>query len=272
MSAAFDRLASTLCATKGPVLVITGAGISLASGIPTFRGSDPGAVWKRDITELGTVRYFNEDPEGSWSWYLSRFERVLGAKPNAGHIALVELERWCARASTPFLLVTQNIDGLHHEAGATELVEVHGSAHRVRCAAVGCEYGAPRGWLERASVDIAAFKANPSRDTVPRCPACGGLLRQHVLWFDEYYQSHEDYQWGRVLGAIEQCALLLFVGTSFSVGVTEHALSEARGRRVPIFNLDPAGQPMRGVELIAEASEVALPRLVAALARPRQPA
>ena len=265
MSDSLERLTSALRTTSGPVLVITGAGISLASGIPTFRGADPGAVWKRDITELGTLRYFNQEPEGSWSWYLSRFEKVLGAKPNAGHTALVELERHCARASIPFLLVTQNIDGLHREAGARALVEVHGSAHRVRCSAEGCEYGAPKGWLDRASVDLSAFKANPSRETVPRCPACGHFLRQHVLWFDEYYQSHDDYQWGRVLEAVARCQLLLFVGTSFSVGVTEHAVVDAKARRVPIFNVDPAGGPMRGVELIAQASEVALPRLVAAL-------
>ena len=85
------QLADAFRATSGPVLVVTGAGISLASGIPTFRGTDPGAVWKRDVTELGTVRYFEEEPEGSWSWYLSRFDSVRDAKPNAGHHALAEL-------------------------------------------------------------------------------------------------------------------------------------------------------------------------------------
>jgi NAD-dependent deacetylase len=119
--------------------------------------------------------------------------------------------------------------------------------------------------LERASVDLDAFRANPTRQTVPRCPSCGSFLRQHVLWFDEYYQSHEDYQWNRVMEAVADCELLLFVGTSFSVGVTDHALSEARGRGVPVFNLDPSGQAIRGVELIAEPSEVALPELAAAL-------
>ncbi len=265
MIATLEKLRAALEATSGPVLVLTGAGISLASGIPTFRGSDAGAVWKRDITELGTVSYFNEEPEGSWRWYLSRFEKVLGAKPNAGHAALVELERWCAAAGKPFLLVTQNIDGLHREAGSKELVEVHGSAHRVRCSVEGCEHGAPRGWLSRDAVDLTAFASRPSRETVPRCPACKGLLRQHVLWFDEYYQSHEDYQWRRVQLAAARCQLLLFVGTSFSVGVTELALSEALARNVTAFSIDPAGRPTLGVKLITEPSEVALPRLVAAL-------
>src|SRR5262245_27927002 len=97
------QLTDAFRSTPGPVLVVTGAGISLASGIPTFRGTDPGAVWKRDVTELGTVRYFEEEPEGSWSWYLSRFDSVRDAKPNPGHHALAALERWCASRSLPFL-------------------------------------------------------------------------------------------------------------------------------------------------------------------------
>ena len=78
---------------KGGLLVVTGAGVSVASGIPTFRGNDPGAIWKRDVTELGTRRYFEEDPVGSWRWYLQRFDRVADARPNAAHEAIVDLER-----------------------------------------------------------------------------------------------------------------------------------------------------------------------------------
>ncbi len=94
------RLAEELRATPGPILVVTGAGISLASGIPTFRGSDKDAVWKRDVTELGTFHYFCMDPVGSWRWYLSRFAALAGAEPNDGHGALVALERWCAASTT----------------------------------------------------------------------------------------------------------------------------------------------------------------------------
>ncbi len=260
------KLTAELRATGGPLLVLTGAGLSLASGIPTFRSSDKGAVWKRDVTELGTVRYFNEEPEGSWAWYLSRFEKVLGAKPNAGHFALVELERWCEQHGKPFLLVTQNIDGLHHEAGSKALVEVHGSAKKVRCASTGCRFGAPRGFLEREQVDLVSFMKNPSRKTVPRCPACGEFLRQHVLWFDEFYTGHQDYQWQRVLLAAAEAKLVLCVGTSFSVGVTELILSSADEREVPVFNIDPLGEALLNVQLIAEPAEKALPRLVANLA------
>ena len=258
-------LARAINDTSGLVLVVTGAGISLASGIPTFRGTDPGAVWKRDVTELGTVRYFFEEPEGSWRWYLSRFEKVLGAKPNPGHFALTALEQQRARQAKPYLLVTQNIDGLHKDAGATALVEVHGSAQRVRCSSVGCAFGSPGGSIARADVDLAKFMAAPTRDNVPTCPKCGEYLRQHVLWFDEMYTSHADYQWQRVLAASEEAELVLFVGTSFSVGVTDLIVTAAQQRAVPIFNIDPGGSAIRGVTLFREPSEVLLPQVVSLL-------
>src|SRR5512142_2502781 len=90
---AIERITGLLRShSRGRVVVVTGAGISLASGIPTFRGTDPGAIWKRDVTELGTFQYFSEDPLGSWRWYLSRFEKTVGARPNPAHTALVALE------------------------------------------------------------------------------------------------------------------------------------------------------------------------------------
>ena len=87
----------------GYLVVVTGAGVSLASGIPTFRGADPGAVWKRDVTELGTNRYFEEDPAGSWSWYTSRFDIVLDKRPNPAHLALAAIERWQVARGGQFL-------------------------------------------------------------------------------------------------------------------------------------------------------------------------
>src|SRR5260370_32980994 len=142
-----DRLAYDLKRTDGLVLVVTGAGISLASGIPTFRGADKDAVWKRDVTELATFHYFCVDPVGSWRWYLSRFAALDTAQPNHGHRALVDLERWCQAKGSSFLLVTQNIDDLHRRAGSKQLIEVHGTAAHGRCSRDGCELGAPRGTI-----------------------------------------------------------------------------------------------------------------------------
>ncbi len=240
--------------------------MSLASGIPTFRGKDPGAIWAKDVTELGTVRYFNEEPAGSWSWYLSRFDKVLTAEPNAGHRALVELERWQLERGGQFLLVTQNVDPLHERAGSKQLVKVHGSADRVRCSSEGCRLGAPAGSIPRADVDLTAFRADPIDARVPRCPACGELLRQHVLWFDEYYTGHRDYQWARVLAAASSAALVVFVGTSFSVGVTQLVLEAAQERTIPVFAIDPNVLSIPGVVGIAAASEVALVELARGVA------
>jgi NAD-dependent deacetylase len=257
---AADLAAALAAVERGLILVVTGAGVSLASGIPTFRGSDPDAVWKRDVTELGTVDYFRRDPVGSWRWYLERFETVLAARPNPAHQALAALERWQLGRGGRFLLVTQNIDSLHEQAGSRELVKVHGSAARVRCSRDGCRYGSPAGSLPRPADAIAAFLAAPSAATLPRCPECGGWLRQHVLWFDEYYDGHQDYQWRRVMEATDRAHLVLFVGTSFSVGVTDLALRAAVLGGVPAFSIDPGRTmvaasgleqfPARGEELL----------------------
>ncbi|MEM6455084.1 MAG: Sir2 family NAD-dependent protein deacetylase [Acidobacteriota bacterium] len=247
----------------GLLTVVTGAGISLASGIPTFRGSDPGAVWAHDVTTMGTFAFFRSDPVESWRWYLHRFDAVLDKQPNPSHHALVRLERWRAQAQQPFLLVTQNIDDLHAKAGSEALVQVHGSAARVRCVREGCASAEPAGSLARTDVAdaITAFRAQPTRASVPRCPQCGDLLRQHVLWFDEYYQSHTDYQWSRVQDAALRSALVVFVGTSFSVGVTDMFLRAALTVGVPVYAIDPGAHqpPHPDIRLLSAPAEDLLP-------------
>jgi NAD-dependent protein deacetylase/lipoamidase len=241
------------------ILVVTGAGVSAASGIATFRGSDPGAIWKRDVRELGTFRYFAEDPVGSWRWYLSRFSNMEKARPNAAHTALVSLECWVRRSGGELLVVTQNIDGLHRRAGSRNLIEVHGRADRVRCPADGCPHGGVRGSLDRASFQMALFLANPALENLPRCPLCQEVLRQHVLWFDEMYDSHEDYCWRRVLAAAEESEAVLFVGTSFSVGVTDSILDEAVAHHRPVLSIDPSPTTIPGITPIAARAEEILP-------------
>jgi NAD-dependent deacetylase len=249
----------------GGLLVVTGAGVSAASGVPTFRGTDPDAVWANDVMELGTFRYFARDPVGSWSWYLRRFDRTIGSEPNDAHRALSELERREAARGAPFLLVTQNIDTLHEQAGSTALVKVHGSADRVRCARVGCRFGAPEGSLPRAAVDLRAFREAPGVDTLPRCPDCGTPVRQHVLWFDETYDSHADYRFADVLEAAFSADRVLFVGTSFSVGVTDAVLGIARRRRATVLSIDPgAGDAPAGVRRLVARAEEALPEALRA--------
>ena len=262
MSALLEALRGT-----NSLLVITGAGISLASGIPTFRGEDPGAVWAEDVMEKGTRRFFRRDPGASWSWYLDRFSGLLDHAPNPAHTALVALERWMTAQGRDFLLVTQNVDCLHEAAGSRALVKVHGSVDRVRCGRVGCDNGAPKGSMLTSDADFSAFAADRSAENLPTCPLCGDYLRPHVLWFDEYYSGHHDYQIHRALTALKRAGVVLFVGTSFSVGITEMAVQTALQRGRQIFSIDPVSAPPHaGIEWVRQPSEEVLPALVAQLA------
>lgn len=259
-----EQVGSLADAIRGAdrLFVLTGAGMGLASGIPTFRGTDPGAVWGKDVTELGTFAYFRSDPVGSWRWYRSRFRGLEGARPNAGHAALVALEAWQVARGHEFLLVTQNIDTLHRAAGSRNLIEVHGRADRVRCPRRGCVHAAPAGSLPREDVDFSAFDENPSAGCLPVCPACGAFLRAHVLWFDEYYGDHVEYGFDRVIEGLRRADLILCVGTSFSVGVTAATLDAV----APKWTIDLPGVSLpAGVRRVAGAQEQVLPALVARL-------
>jgi NAD-dependent SIR2 family protein deacetylase len=247
-------------------LVVTGAGISLASGIPTFRGTDPGAVWANEVTEKGTYSFFERAPHESWQMYLKRFEVARAAKPNAGHLALREWEQWLEHQGREFLLVTQNVDSLHEQAGSRALVKVHGSLNQARCIREDCAHGPPRGTLPLAEVDFGPFHASPSPETVPLCPVCGSKLRPHVLWFDEYYSEHASYEINRVYECAYRSQLVVFVGTSFSVGVTARVTQFALRGNARLFSIDPSGaRPERDIDVVAERAEVLLPRLVSAL-------
>ncbi len=254
----------------GYLVVLTGAGISLASGIPTFRGTDPGAVWKRDVTELATYRFFREDPVESWRWYMQRFAKVFVADPNPAHRAVAALERWQLGRGGRFLLVTQNVDTLHEDGGSREMVKVHGSSDRLRCPRDGCVHGAPSGSLSRHDFDLEPFKTAPSLDTLPKCPACGDFLRQHVLWFDEFYTEHEDYGWERVQEAAAMMNSVIFIGTSFAVGVTESFLQHAMFGGASMLSIDPVGtrMPYPGLQVVKAKAEEVLPALCRELGVP----
>jgi NAD-dependent deacetylase len=256
-------------AGTGLILVVTGAGISTASGIPTFRGSDPGAIWKESDVSKATLDYFRRDPVGHWHWYLARFSSLDGARPNSAHDALAALERWQTERAGRLRIITQNIDTLHERAGSRDLIKVHGTSDRLRCARAGCVNGAPRGSLPRTEIDLAPFVAEPSLATLPRCALCQELLRAHVLFFDEYYQEHSDYRFADVQSSAFQADLVIFVGTSFSVGVTDLIVQSAGNRAKPMFSIDPHAPPLprwMDVTELREPAEDALPGAVSILA------
>ena len=255
-------------ADRGLILAVTGAGASSASGIPTFRGREPEAVWKQDDIALATRRTFELDPVAQWSWYLRRFERLEGARPNPGHLALVEIERWQVERGGEFLLITQNIDTLHEQAGSRRLIKVHGSSDRLRCSRHGCRHAAPAGSLDRSQIDLTEFRRTGEHRHLPTCPVCGSLLRAHVLFFDEMYDEHVDYRFAEVRRAADAAELMIFIGTSFSVGVTELLVTAAAQRGVPRLSIDPGGarQPRwTGIETLAAPAEDLLPEVCAQL-------
>lgn len=259
-------------ARSGRILVVTGAGVSAASGIPTFRGSEPNAVWRQHDVRMATVEYFRQDPISQLSWYLDRFDAARAARPNRAHHALVDLERWFDRAPGTFHLVTQNIDTLHEEAGSRRLIKVHGTLDRVRCSRDGCDHGSPHGSLPLPEVEIESFRAAPDVSTLPRCPVCDAVLRAHVLLFDEHYQDHMDYRFSEVVSIADGADLILFVGTSFSVGVTELILRTGLEHGSRLFSIDPAGVNLHGIPVVSieRRAEEVLPALVRDLSHSRK--
>lgn len=258
-----DELLQHLRAPDSRPLVVTGAGISVASGIRTFRGES--GVWSADTMTMGTLRFFHRNPVKSWEWYLSRFDGCRGAVPNAAHHAITTLQQRVPGTK----LITQNIDGLHVKSGAIDVVEIHGAARKMRCAKRSCVHGAPAGFLDWDDDYFAAFRADPKFENLPRCKKCRSLIRAHVLWFDENYLDHDDY---RMLDAgkfMEEMTVCIFIGTSFSVGITDHVCFMATNKPVPVFVIDPNDVVPRGMKPysthIRESSETFLPKLVEAL-------
>jgi NAD-dependent deacetylase len=209
MEAKLAAILGEVRSAGGRVVALTGAGVSAESGIPTFRGEE--GYWvvgsrHHMPQEMATRAMFEREPEQVWRWYLYRFGVCKDARPNAGHHALVALE---AALGDRFTLVTQNIDGLHRRAGSRRVFTIHGDAAWVRCA------GACAGLRDLPAVDVRS-KDEPltaAQRAALTCPGCGGWLRPHVLWFDEYYDE-ENYRMDSALRAAGAADLLLVVGTS----------------------------------------------------------
>jgi NAD-dependent deacetylase len=252
---------------RGNVVVLTGAGISAESGIPTFRGTDGyWVVGSRNYMpqEMATLEMFQRAPEEVWRWYLHRFGGCKDARPNAGHEALVRLER---ALGDRFRLVTQNIDGLHRRAGSERVFCIHGDAAWVRCAA-DCGLGVvdlptlvPRGPDPLTTAEREAL----------RCPRCRGWLRPHVLWFDEYYDE-EHYRLDSALRAAAAADLLLVVGTSGATNLPMQIGRLVFHREAALVDVNPEANPFaelaerspRGFVARGSACE-RLPAIVAAL-------
>lgn len=241
---ALPRAAQALREARS-VLVLTGAGISVESGIPTFRG--PGGLWEGFRSEdLATPEAFDRDPEKIWRWYRWRYGIYKTCAPNPGHEAIAAMEDRYGS----FLLATQNVDGLHRRAGSTRLVELHGTIDRMRCT--------------RCHRVVSSLKALDDQDgPMPTCEDCQALMRPHILWFGESY-------WPGVLEnalvAAEEADVALVAGTSAQVWPPAMLALQAQGWGAFLIDVNPERTPISeeaDVHLDGAAGEV-LPALMEA--------
>lgn len=240
------ELAAIALAREGPVVFLTGAGISAESGIPTFRG--PEGYWQIGSTnyqpeELATFHAFTQMPEEIWAWYLYRRSVCRAAAPNLAHLALVTLE---AALADRFLLITQNVDGLHLRAGNTpqRTYQIHGNIDYLRCAD---EHPAIR-----PMPDVFAGEWSKSRKlsaeelAALRCCSGGGLARPHVLWFDESYDE-PLFRFESSMDAARRAAMLVVVGTSGATTLPTHLVTVAAQRGIPLICIGPDESPFTRV-------------------------
>ena len=201
-------------------VVLTGSGISAESGVPTFREAQTG-LWERfDPQELATPEAFERDPGLVWDWYAWRRKLVAQAAPNAGHVALAEMQDLAQN----FTLVTQNVDGLHQRAGSRDVIELHGNILRTRCSVEGDE--------------VEEFEESGSP---PVCPSCGAPLRPDVVWFGEMLPPG-------ALDAASEAArgadLFLSVGTSSLVYPAAALPYEALESGATLVEINPGETPL----------------------------
>ncbi len=231
------------------VFVLTGAGISAESGLPTFRGA--GGIWRGyRAQDVATPEAFRANPEMVWQFYSERRTRHATVTANPAHFALAELER---RVADRFFLCTQNVDSLHEQAGSRRIVHMHGRLMQTRCSRDGCR-----------TKPFDDERCYTSYAEIPTCEQCGALLRPHVCWFSEV-----PYSMDHVLTELSACSVLLTIGTS---GVVEPAASfvrMARGhhaRTIYVGAEDPANGAFFDDVVLGKAGEV-LPTLVKELTR-----
>lgn len=223
------------------IVALTGAGVSQESGLRTFRDAHSG-IWKEHRSEdLATPQAFTRNPKLVWDWYAMRRNKIRGVQPNPAHFALAEI----ARLVPEFKLITQNVDGLHLKAGSSDVVELHGNIHRVRCSSCGRQ---AQTWN-----DVA-------RD-VPRCEFCGDLLRPDVVWFNE---SLPRTALEFAVEAARNCQIFFSIGTSGIVQPAASLAYGARNRGAVVIEINTESTPLTpksDFALLGKAGEI-LPMLV----------
>jgi len=230
------------------IVVLTGAGVSVASGLPTYRGK--GGLWaSHNVEHFATAAAMRADPPGVWSFFAPIRQRIGSAKPNPAHLALAAAEATLT-AEQRIVVLTQNVDGFHTLAGSRHVVELHGTLRRSRC--THCEY-----------VRAEGLTASPPK--CPACPHCGSAMRPDVVLFDEPLTV--DAEW-EAKQALRTCDLFLAVGTSGTVSPASNFVRSAEyaGARTIYVNLEPMS-PVNPAfqETHLGAAEIVLPQLLGVL-------
>jgi NAD-dependent deacetylase len=207
------------------VAILTGAGVSAESGIPTFRSN--GGFWQgRRAEDLATPEGFHRDPAGVWEWYDWRRSQIAETKPNAGHVALADFER--QREPGTVTLITQNVDGLHERPGSQKILRLHGSIWEVRCLECG-----------RSSEDL-----RPRMEELPpKCQVCGGMLRPGVVWFGE---ELPEGIFGLAALAARRAEVLIVAGTSAVVYPAAMLVPLAEAEGATVIEVNPEETDMSG--------------------------
>jgi NAD-dependent protein deacetylase/lipoamidase len=241
--AIFSRNFLALIRRSKRIMISTGAGISTESGVPAFRGA--GGLWNEfKPEELATPEGFARDPRKVWEWYDMRRQVIAQIQPNAGHLALVELEK----LMPDLFLFTQNIDGLHQRAGSKNIYELHGNVWNVRCT---------------KEEKTFALWENPLKQVPPVC-TCGALLRPDVVWFGEALPDFILKLAWQVAGS---CDVFLAIGTSGTVEPAASLAWIAKDSGAIVVEINPESTPITEIadEIFSQKSGVLLPRLVQAL-------
>ena len=220
------------------IVVVTGAGISQESGIPTFRGKD--GLWKNhDVMKLATIDAFYDDPKLVWEWYNERRRNVLEAIPNYGHKAIADLEKYAE-----VIVLTQNIDGLHQKAGSTKVLELHGSIVKIKCS-------------------VCNFKSEikTNFDKIPPKCECENILRPDVVWFGE--PLPQDV-WQQAITYASQCDLMIITGTSLVVSPANSLPIYAKQNKATLLEINPEETELSSEMdiMIRNTSAITLPKLV----------
>ena len=236
----FDNVSQNLINSQ-KIVFVTGAGISQESGIPTFRGKD--GYWrKHDPMKLASIDAFFDDPHLVWEWYEDRRKNILMAKPNEGHFAIANMEKF-----RDVTVLTQNIDGLHQRSGSTNVLELHGSIIRIKCTV--CDF----------SGDIIEdFESLP-----PKCE-CGNILRPDVVWFGE---ALSEEVWKNAIKEASTCDVMIIAGTSLAVSPANTLPIYAKQNGATLIEVNPEKTVMSNdMDLSMQTTSTnALPKMLSVL-------